>query len=65
MSSLLERLTSVLSDRYAIEREIGRGGMATVFLARDANLDCWVALKVLDPELAATVGSESGQRERQ
>ena len=48
----------MLADRYAIEREIGRGGMATVFLARDLRHDRPVALKVLLPELAAVVGSD-------
>src|SRR5207244_6939001 len=46
------------SDRYAIDREIGAGGMATVYLARDLRHDRNVALKVLDPELGAVVGAE-------
>jgi serine/threonine protein kinase len=44
-----------LSDRYRIERELGRGGMATVFLAHDLKHDRQVALKVLHPELAARI----------
>ena len=51
-----ERLRAALADRYTIEREIGAGGMATVFLARDLKHDRHVAVKVLDPELARSVG---------
>src|SRR4051812_18652058 len=53
-----ELLRATLSDRYTIDREIGRGGMATVYLARDLTHDRLVALKVLDPELAASIGAE-------
>ena len=49
---------STLADRYTIEREIGRGGAATVYLARDLKHHRRVALKVLDPELAAIVGAD-------
>src|SRR3989449_11252250 len=52
------RLTAALAGRYAIERELGRGGMATVYLARDLKHDREVALKVLRPELAAVLGAE-------
>jgi serine/threonine protein kinase len=53
MSDALERLTAALADRYRIERELGAGGMATVYLAQDLRHDRKVALKVLRPELAA------------
>ena len=54
----LEQLTTAIADRYAIEREIGRGGMATVYLARDLRHSRAVALKVLDPELGAVLGAD-------
>jgi eukaryotic-like serine/threonine-protein kinase len=53
-----ERLTAALADRYRIERELGAGGMATVYLAQDFRHDRKVALKVLRPELAAVIGAE-------
>jgi serine/threonine-protein kinase len=56
-------LDEALRDRYAIERELGRGGMAIVYLAHDLRHDRPVALKVLHPELAATLGPERFQRE--
>ncbi|HJX86182.1 MAG TPA: serine/threonine-protein kinase, partial [Gemmatimonadales bacterium] len=56
-------LITALADRYRIERELGRGGMATVYLAHDLKHDRSVALKVLHPELAAVLGSERFQRE--
>jgi serine/threonine-protein kinase len=55
---MIDRLTAALSDRYRIERELGEGGMATVYLAEDVKHDRRVALKVLKPELAAVVGAE-------
>jgi serine/threonine-protein kinase len=58
MTDLPSRLTSALADRYHIERELGEGGMATVFLADDLRHERKVALKVLKPELAAVVGAE-------
>src|SRR5678815_4317840 len=58
MNDYLERLTAALSDRYRIERELGSGGMATVYLAQDVKHDRRVALKVLRPELAAVIGAE-------
>jgi serine/threonine-protein kinase len=51
-------LESALVDRYQIRREIGKGGMATVFLAHDVKHDRLVALKVLDPELGAVLGAD-------
>jgi serine/threonine-protein kinase len=56
-------LAAALADRYSIERELGRGGMATVYLARDLRHDRPVALKVLRPELAAAMGPERFRRE--
>jgi eukaryotic-like serine/threonine-protein kinase len=53
-----DRLKAALADRYAIEREIGRGGMATVYLARDLRHQRAVAVKVLHPEIAAALGPE-------
>ena len=59
----LRTLQSGLSGSYVLERELGRGGMATVFLAQDLKHDRPVALKVLLPELAATLGPDRFQRE--
>src|SRR5476649_1838133 len=50
------RLAEALTDRYTLDREIGRGGMATVYLARDVRHDRQVAIKVLDAELGAVLG---------
>ncbi len=58
MPELLGRLQSALSDRYRLDREVGAGGMATVYLAEDVRHDRRVALKVLRPELAAVIGAE-------
>ena len=55
---VLEQLKSALTGRYHIEREIGQGGMATVYLARDVRHDRPVALKILNPELGAVLGVE-------
>ena len=63
MADLREQLQSGLADRYRLERELGRGGMATVFLAHDLRHDRPVAFKVLHPDLAATLGPERFQRE--
>jgi tetratricopeptide (TPR) repeat protein len=57
------RVRAVLADRYRIERELGRGGMATVYLAEDLKHHRQVAIKVLSPELAAAVGPERFLRE--
>ena len=54
----IDRLTAALSDRYRIERELGAGGMATVYLAEDLKHDRRVAIKVLKPELAAVLGAD-------
>ena len=56
MSAIPDRLTAALSDRYTIERELGQGGMATVYLAQDLKHDRQVAIKVLKPDLAAVLG---------
>ena len=58
MSDAASRLNAALEGRYAIERELGEGGMATVYLAKDLKHNRRVALKVLKPELAAVVGGE-------
>lgn len=63
MNDILDRLKSALSDRYAIREEVGAGGMATVYLARDLKHDRDVAVKVLRPELAAALGPERFHRE--
>ncbi len=60
-----ESLRRALADRYAIERELGQGGMATVYLAEDLRHHRKVALKVLRPEIAATLGAERFHREIQ
>jgi eukaryotic-like serine/threonine-protein kinase len=52
------RLATALADRYLIERELGAGGMATGYLAADLKHDRQVAIKVLNPELAAVLGAE-------
>ncbi|NIP56960.1 MAG: serine/threonine protein kinase, partial [Gemmatimonadetes bacterium] len=63
MPELQERLARALGDRYAVERELGRGGMAIVYLAEDLRHDRKVALKVLKPELAEALGAERFLRE--
>lgn len=65
MLDVRNRLQSALADRYAVEREVGRGGMATVYLAHDLKHDRSVALKVLHAEVAATLGAERFLREIQ
>lgn len=59
----IERLRASLTDRYRIERELGAGGMATVYLAHDLKHDRQVAVKVLRPDLAAALGPERFLRE--
>ena len=63
MLDLVDQLQSALDSRYAIEREIGHGGMAVVYLARDLRHDRTVAVKVLQPQLAEQLGSERFVRE--
>jgi len=58
MSDALDRLTAALADRYRVERQLGQGGMATVYLAEDLKHKRKVALKVLKPELAAVLGAD-------
>ena len=53
-----ERLVAALADRYRIERELGQGGMATVYLAHDIKHDRDVAIKVLHPDLGAALGAD-------
>ena len=63
MKPLLERLAGALADRYRIERELGQGGMATVYLAEDLKHNRQVAIKLLKPELSAVLGPERFERE--
>ncbi|HTK41517.1 MAG TPA: protein kinase, partial [Gemmatimonadales bacterium] len=63
VSDTLERLRLILAERYAVERELGHGGMATVYLAQDLRHDRQVAIKVLRPELSASLGSDRFNRE--
>ncbi len=65
MTDPAARLASALADRYQIERELGAGGMATVYLAHDVRHNRKVALKVLRPELAAILGGERFLKEIQ
>src|SRR5262245_55247841 len=63
MADLIGRIQDALASRYRVERELGRGGMATVFLAEDLRHRRQVAIKVLDPEIAAAIGPERFLRE--
>ncbi len=58
MTENTARLSTALADRYKIERHLGEGGMATVYLAEDLKHKRKVAVKVLRPELAAVLGAE-------
>src|SRR5829696_1504309 len=62
-STPLDRIREAFSEYYTIDRELGRGGMATVYLAQDAKHERLVALKVLHPELAASLGPDRFLRE--
>jgi len=62
-SDVRDQLQTALGTQYLLEREVGRGGMATVYLAQDTKHHRSVALKVLHPELAATLGPERFRRE--
>ena len=63
MTQLLHQLQHVLGDRYILERELGHGGMAVVFLAQDRRYERPVAIKVLDPDISTAVGAERFLRE--
>ncbi len=63
MADALDRLKAALADRYSIVREVGAGGMATVYLAQDLKHERQVAVKVLKPELAQALGAERFLRE--
>jgi serine/threonine protein kinase/Flp pilus assembly protein TadD len=63
MALPIERLRNALSQTYTIDRELGRGGMATVYLAQDGKHERLVALKVLHPEIAASLGTDRFLRE--
>jgi len=63
MTEILERLRAALADRYVVERELGEGGMAIVYLAHDVKHERHVAIKVLRPELAASLGADRFLRE--
>jgi serine/threonine-protein kinase len=63
MADILDRLKAALADRYQIEGELGSGGMATVYLAQDSKHERQVAVKVLRPELAASLGAGRFLRE--
>ncbi|HEX9166835.1 MAG TPA: protein kinase, partial [Gemmatimonadales bacterium] len=61
--AILEKLKAHFGDRYDVQKELGRGGMATVYLAVDVKHDRKIAIKVLHPELAASVGGDRFERE--
>src|SRR6476620_12311275 len=62
-TAMLDSVKAALESRYSIERELGRGGMATVYLAEDFRHGRSVAVKVLHPELASALGSDRFLRE--
>ena len=63
MESVRASIGPALADRYSIERELGSGAMALVFLAHDLKHDRWVAIKVLKPDVASAIGGERFHRE--
>src|SRR4030042_2139307 len=63
MAEMLERLRVARAERYSVERELGSGGMATVWRARDLRYARQVAVKVLRPDLSAALGSDRFLRE--
>src|SRR5688572_21860465 len=63
MSAVSESFARSVADRYRVERELGRGGMATVYLAEDLKHRRWVAIKLLSPEVGAKIGAERFRRE--
>ncbi|MDQ6737175.1 MAG: protein kinase, partial [Gemmatimonadota bacterium] len=63
MTPAIERIRDILAPTYSVDRELGRGGMATVYLAQDTKHERTVALKVLHPELAASLGPDRFLRE--
>jgi eukaryotic-like serine/threonine-protein kinase len=65
MTAQSDRLTAALADRYRVTRDLGVGGMATVYLARDLRHDRDVAIKVLHPDLGAALGADRFLREKQ
>src|ERR1044071_2200490 len=65
MATSFDSLQAALADRYALERELGSGGMATVYLAHDPRHNRKVAIKVMDPDLADRIGAERFLKEIQ
>ncbi len=63
MTEITAKLSTALADRYKIERHLGEGGMATVYLAHDIKHERKVAVKVLRPELVVSTGAERFLRE--
>ena len=63
MTDLLDRLRSALGDRYDLERQVGEGGMATVYRAKDLKHERTVAIKVLRQELSVSLGADRFLRE--
>ncbi|MEE8192792.1 MAG: protein kinase, partial [Gemmatimonadales bacterium] len=65
MTETFDRFKAAIADRYVVERELGRGGMAVVYLAHDGKHDRAVAVKVLRPELTSSIGGDRFLREIQ